>query len=241
MKAKKDIIIYPNPEIDDLDKGNTDNSTLKSPKNSQDIYNFSNFFKTLDELTDEKEEEITQTTKNDEEIKEEEEVNQEEKPEEINEEEKEKQKIKSPLLYKNTKTLVQKLKYHKCNQNFTSSLDKLNEEEFNLFFEKINPFISEIMCANYGNYFFQFYIKKLGTLQKIKLLLSIKDNFYEICANKYGTHSIQSIIRNFEHPSEIEIFENILFQSINYIITNENAYHIIIEMIICFICIFRII
>ena len=90
------------------------------------------------------------------------------------------------------------------------------------------------MCSEYGNYFFQKLLKKLSLNQRLQIYKIIKPEFLVIATNKWGTHSIQSLMENAKTP--IEIYElNVLISKNMYLLfTDDNAYHIMMKMILDF-------
>ena len=63
------------------------------------------------------------------------------------------------------------------------------------------------MCLEYGNYFFQKFLKKLNLEQRLEIYKIIEPHFLEIATNKSGTHSIQSLIICINSPIEILVFD----------------------------------
>ena len=53
---------------------------------------------------------------------------------------------------------------------------------------KMSPFLIDIMCSEYGNYFFQRLVTKLSLEQRLDVLRLISGNFIQICAHKSGTY-----------------------------------------------------
>ena len=72
------------------------------------------------------------------------------------------------------------------------------------------PYLNEIMCLQYGNYFFQKLLKRLNSQQIIQILQMIEPHFPNIAANKSGTHSIQSLIDEIKTPMEQFALDSLL-------------------------------
>ena len=89
------------------------------------------------------------------------------------------------------------LKTYKGSIHAQSLLEKIdNENELSSFFNDIIPSLCQIMCSEYGNYFFQKLIKKLSLEQRLQIYKIIQPEFLIIATNKWGTHSIQSLMDN---------------------------------------------
>jgi hypothetical protein len=106
-----------------------------------------------------------------------------------------------------------------------------NNYEISLLFGIIYPQISKIMCLEYGNYFIQKLIKRLNVIQRLNIFKAIEKDFLNIAINKRGTHSIQALIQRIESPIELILFEQLLNQNLLLLFNNENAYHIIMKII----------
>ena len=135
----------------------------------------------------------------------------------------------------NISKLLYNLKTYKGSIYAQSLLERIdNQRELNSFFNDIIPNIREIMCSEYGNYFFQKLIKKLSLFQRLNIYKIIQPEFLTIATNKWGTHSVQSLIDNAQ--SQVEKYElNLLIAQNMYILfTDDNAYHIIMKMILDF-------
>ena len=117
-------------------------------------------------------------------------------------------------------------------QSLLECIDK--EKELSSFFNEIIPNICQIMCSEYGNYFFQKMIKKLSLPQRLQIYRIIQPEFLVIATNRWGTHSIQSLMDNIQ--SSVESYElNLLISKNMYLLfTDDNAYHIMMKMILDF-------
>lgn len=138
------------------------------------------------------------------------------------------------LVKQNTFHVVQQIQNPTNKTNFQMILDELNEKEIKKVFNKIYPSIKEIMCSFHGNYFFQKFFQLLNPTQRLVILSTIKNSFVEIASNKYGTHSIQSVCNSLSNLNEYFLLQNIIVQNLPFLVTNENAYHILLEIIITF-------
>ena len=135
----------------------------------------------------------------------------------------------------NISKLLSNLKTYKGSLYAQSLLECINtEKELSSFFNDIIPNICEIMCSEYGNYFFQKLIKKLTLEQKLKIYRIINPEFLAIATNKWGTHSIQSLINNIQSPNELYELNLLISKNMYLLFTNNNAYHIMMKMILDF-------
>ena len=142
----------------------------------------------------------------------------------------------SKLLLSNIDLLLENLKTFKGSiicQGFIENLDN-NEKECSILFNNIMPHLCTIMCLEYGNYFFQKFLKKLNLTQKLKVYNIIEPNFYNIATNKFGTHSIQSLIDNIQSPYELFALNKLISKNMYFLFVNNNAYHIMMKIILDF-------
>ena len=140
------------------------------------------------------------------------------------------------LLLSNINILLDNLKTFKgsiISQEFIYNIDN-NEKECSILFNKIMPHLCTIMCLEYGNYFFQKFLKKLNLEQKLKVYNIIEPNFYNIAMNKFGTHSIQSLIDNIRTPYELFLLNRLISKNMYILFVNNNAYHIMMKIILDF-------
>ena len=139
----------------------------------------------------------------------------------------------SKIRIKNNKAnILNSLKNYWGSINLQLILSYMDSNEISSLLINILPYINEIMCLEYGNYFFQTLLKKLNTQQRIKIYQVIEPHFPNIAMNKSGTHSIQSLIDEIQTPIEQITLDNLLNKNMLILFNNENSYHIIMKIII---------
>jgi hypothetical protein len=139
------------------------------------------------------------------------------------------------LLSKNIEKLLDNLKSYKgslISQSYLDTIEKENELE--IFFKNIVPHICQIMCSDYGNYFFQKLIKKLNFEQRLNIYKIIESEFLVIATNKCGNHSIQSLMDTIQTPLELLSLNKLLSKNMLLLFIDDNAYHIMMKMILDF-------
>ena len=131
--------------------------------------------------------------------------------------------------------LLNNLKSYKGSIICQSYIDNITDKnELSLFFQKILPHLCQIMCQDYGNYFFQKLIKKLNIQQRLNIYQIIEPEFLVIATNKFGTHSIQSLMDTIETPFEHYALNKLISKNMLLLFTDDNAYHIMMKMILDF-------
>ena len=100
------------------------------------------------------------------------------------------------------KTILKSLKNYWGSIHFQYILNNMNDNDISCLLLNIMPYINDIMCYQYGNYFFQKFIKRLNSHQRIKIYQIIEPLFPKIATNKSGKHSIQSLIDEIKIPME---------------------------------------
>ena len=139
------------------------------------------------------------------------------------------------LLFNKTNKLLNNLKTYKGSIVSQAYIDTINDvKELSLFFQNILPHTCQIMCSDYGNYFFQKLIKKLNIQQRLNIYQIIEPEFLVIATNKCGTHSIQSLIDIMESPYEYLALNNLISKNMLLLFTDDNAYHIMMKIILEF-------
>ena len=136
------------------------------------------------------------------------------------------------ILLNNTNLILGQLKSYKGSLFVQEFLEQISQNELNILFINLMPHIPYIMCLEYGNYFFQKFIKKLNLQQRLEIYKIIEPHFLEIATNKSGTHSIQSLIECINSPIELIVFDKLLNKNRLILFLNENAYHIIMKIIL---------
>ena len=135
----------------------------------------------------------------------------------------------------NIDKLLKDLKSYKGSIISQAFVDNINDEkELSIFFNNIIPHICRIMCSEYGNYFFQKLIKKLNPQQRLSIYQVIEPEFLVIATNKCGTHSIQSLMDAIQTPYEYLILNKLISKNMLLLFTDDNAYHIMMKMILDF-------
>ena len=135
----------------------------------------------------------------------------------------------------NISKILSNLKTYKGSIYAQSLLERINsEEDLNNFFIDIIPNICKIMCLEYGNYFFQKLIKKLTLSQKLQIYQIIYPDFLFIATNRWGTHSVQSLIDNIQSTSEYQALNLLISKNMLLLFTDDNAYHIMMKIILDF-------
>lgn len=70
------------------------------------------------------------------------------------------------------------------------------------------------MIDNYGNYFCQRLLSSCSGDQRLAILGMIQNKFFEICCNKKGTHTIQTMFDLINLPEEEEFIRNALIGNV---------------------------
>ena len=135
----------------------------------------------------------------------------------------------------NISKLLSNLKTYKGSLYSQSLLESIeSEQELSSFFNDIIPNICQIMCLEYGNYFFQKLLRKLSLTQRLQIYKIIQPDFLVIATNKWGNHSIQSLIENAKSSVEIEQLNFLISKNMYLLFTDNNGYHIMMKMILDF-------
>ncbi len=139
------------------------------------------------------------------------------------------------LVLFNINIILENLKSFKGSIICQEFIDKINnEKDITILFNNIMPHICTIMCLEYGNYFYQKLLKKLNLEQKLIIYQIIEPNFLDIASNKFGTHSIQSLINNIQTEYELLALNNLISKNMYFLFVDKNAYHIMMKIILDF-------
>ena len=131
----------------------------------------------------------------------------------------------------NIDILLLKLKSYWGSIYLQSHIYYLDNSQIMILLITILPYLKDIMCLEYGNYFFQKFIQRLNVQQKLKIYQIIEPNFLYIALNKIGTHSIQSLIEVSKTPIERLALYNLLNKDMLLLFNDKYAFHIIMKII----------
>ena len=135
----------------------------------------------------------------------------------------------------NISKILSNLKTYKGSIYAQSLLESIEKEnELSSFFNELIPNLCQIMCSEYGNYFFQKLLKKLSLNQRLNIYKIIQPEFLVIASNRWGTHSIQSLMGNIQTNEEYYELNLLISQNMLLLFTDDNAYHIMMKMILDF-------
>ena len=135
----------------------------------------------------------------------------------------------------NISKILSNLKTYKGSIYAQSLLENIEKEnELSSFFNELIPYLCQIMCSEYGNYFFQKLLKKLSLNQRLNIYKIIKPEFLVIASNRWGTHSIQSLMDNIQTNEEYYELNLLISKNMFFLFTDDNAYHIMMKMILDF-------
>ena len=128
--------------------------------------------------------------------------------------------------------LIKQMKTYRGSMYLQYLLTLLDNSDVEQLLLRLSSHLTEVMCSHYGNYFIQKFFQKLNYHQRLFIFSIIQNNFLEICIDKSGTYSIQSLIDTIKTPFEEKIIENLLYKNLLLLFCNENSHHIIQKIII---------
>ena len=136
------------------------------------------------------------------------------------------------VIINNNKIIMDLLSTYKGSFFLQQSLDNIGVQGISILFANLYPYISKIMCLEYGNYFMQKLIKYLNVQQRLTIYQILDDTFLNIATDKNGTHVIQTLIDSIQTPLEQFYMDNLLKKDMLLLFNNENGYHIIMKIIL---------
>ena len=90
--------------------------------------------------------------------------------------------------------------------------------------------MSTLMVDNYGNYFCQKLLSSCSGDQRLAILRMIRAKFIEICCNKKGTHTIQTMFDLVNLPEEEDFIRSALIGNIVTLSLVSNSHLTIFRM-----------
>ena len=110
-------------------------------------------------------------------------------------------------------------------------LEKIEEDDIDEIFLRLNDEIIDLMCDNYGNYFLQQLILKCNLRQRLYLYDKLKNNFIEIANDIAGTHCIQALIDVISSEKEKDILKKNIENNLMKLSININSTHVLQKII----------
>lgn len=114
--------------------------------------------------------------------------------------------------------------YIKCRKNTETMINlvkKLPPEKISELIEEIKNKLKDIMISN--NKFSQKLFEHCNAEQRITVLNIIKDQFADIAMNKWGSFSLQALLKNISLPEEHEICRTCIAGKISELATNKGS------------------
>ena len=114
--------------------------------------------------------------------------------------------------------------YIKCRKNTETMINlikKLPSEKISELIELIKPKLKDIMISN--NKFSQKLFEQCNAEQRLKVLTIIKDQFADISMNKWGSFSLQALIKNISLPEEHELIETCIQGKLSELSMNKRS------------------
>ena len=104
---------------------------------------------------------------------------------------------------------------------------KANPVLIEFFLTEVGFQMPQVMVNQYGNYFFQRLLSNCSVNQRLRILSHIKDHFIEICCDKQGTHTIQTIFDNVTTDLEEDFIGEALRDHVYDLSVDQQGTHVI--------------
>lgn len=125
--------------------------------------------------------------------------------------------------------------YIKCRKNTETMINlikKLPSEKISELIELIKPKLKDIMISN--NKFSQKLFEKCNAEQRLKVLTIIKDQFADISMNKWGSFSLQALIKNISLPEEHELIKTCIQGKLSELSMNKRSNFVLQKLFLIF-------
>ena len=123
--------------------------------------------------------------------------------------------------------------YIKCRKNtdiMVNLIKKLPNEKISTLIEMIKPKLKDIMISN--NKVSQKLFEQCTSEQRMKVINIIKDNFVDIACNKWGSFSLQALIKNISLHEEQDLIKSCICGKINELVINKRATFIVQKLFV---------
>ena len=113
-------------------------------------------------------------------------------------------------------------------------LTKANTTLVEFLLEEIGCSLCELMTDSYGNYFCQKLLLSCSGNQRLSILQNMRERIIEVCCNKKGTHTIQTMVDLVNLPEEEDFIRKALRGNIVRLSLDSQGTHVVQKVIICF-------
>ena len=123
--------------------------------------------------------------------------------------------------------------YIKCRKNTDTMINltkKLPSEKIGELIELIKTKLKDIMISN--NKFSQKLFEQCNAEQRLKVLTIIKDQFADISMNKWGSFSLQALIKNISLPEEHELIKTCIQGKLSELSMNKRSNFILQKLLL---------
>ena len=123
--------------------------------------------------------------------------------------------------------------YIKCRKNtdiMVNLIKRLPNEKISTLIEMIKPKLKDIMISN--NKVSQKLFEQCTSEQRMKVINIIKDNFVDIACNKWGSFSLQALIKNISLHEEQDLIKSCICGKINELVINKRATFIVQKLFV---------
>lgn len=123
--------------------------------------------------------------------------------------------------------------YIKCRKNtdvMVNLIKKLPNDKISALIEMIKPKLKDIMISN--NKVSQKLFEQCTSEQRMKVINIIKDNFVDIACNKWGSFSLQALIKNISLHEEQDLIKSCICGKISELVINKRATFIVQKLFV---------
>lgn len=133
---------------------------------------------------------------------------------------------------KNGKQIGNYIKARNNSGTMINLIKKLSPKEISDLIEMIKPKIKEIMITN--NKFSQKLFEQCNAEQRLQILKGIQHTFIEIALNKWGSYSLQALIKAISLPEEQEIVKQCIEGKVYELAMDKQANFVLQKLILLF-------
>lgn len=133
---------------------------------------------------------------------------------------------------KNGKQIGNYIKERNNSDTMINLIKKLSPNEISQLIEMIKPKLKEIMITN--NKFCQKLFEQCNAEQRLQIMKTIQHTFIEIALNKWGSYSLQALIKVISLPDEQELVKKFIEGKVYELAMDKQANFVLQKLILLF-------
>jgi hypothetical protein len=124
------------------------------------------------------------------------------------------------------------LKTHSGSKEFQKKVKTMSSQEIDCIVKNLQPFLTDIILHEYGNYMFQSLISVCNYEQRVLILSTVRKDLSWIVCQQQGTFVFQQFISFITHQEEFDIICAEVVSKFLHLCSDNYANHFVRKLVI---------